>query len=163
MFGRPKLADAAFLMGEISNGLAATANALEAEHPNPSSTDTQAIMAWVFAVIIHPIMMWGRTDEKALSATWFEFGAMMSQHPEEGRWSLDELSDEIERCQRLLRTHVSSVDYDGIKEASTAYYNGLLRKAPKPVLAEDDFIRFAVTATLASLTRLKNSGHIKIR
>ena len=39
----------------------------------------------------------------------------------------------------------------------------LLLKEPKPILSEEEFIRFGVTTTLGSLTRLQNSGHIKIR
>jgi len=116
---------------ELSNGMAATAKAMEPEHPDAASTDTQGITVWIFAIILHPVLMWGRTDEKTVAIMFHEFGSMMRQDTAEGAWDLDELSSEIDRCQRLLRTHASSLNYEGVKEAASGYFRGLTRLEPR--------------------------------
>jgi hypothetical protein len=161
IFGGPKFSDGPFLLREISNGFAATVSAMEAEHPNATAADVQALMVWVFALVLHCVLSWGRTDENAVALAFAEFGAMMQRETLDGKWSLDEFSSEIERCQRLLRTHVSKLDYEGSKEASIGFYRGIARKQPEPTLAEEDFVRFGVTTIAAAITRLRGSGHIK--
>lgn len=131
---------------------------LEAEHPDATTTDTEGLGVWVFASVLHAVFLWGRTNEDAVAAAFLDFGSRMQQADAD----LDRLLVEIERCQRLLRLHASSLDYDDVKEAALGFYRGLLRAEPKPNLMEQEFLKFAITTFVANATRLKQSGHIKL-
>lgn len=159
MFGKPKFSDAPFLLKEFSNGMSAVGNALAREHPDASPADIQALTVWVFTIILHTVLSWGRADDKSIAAMFHEFGSVVQQ----AGWDLDKLSAEIERCQRLLRTHVSALNYDGVKEAASNFHAGLREPPSMQKLGQGEFLRYAVTAFLANVSRLNDSGHIKLR
>lgn len=162
MFGKPNLADADLMLAEASAILTETATALEAEHPDPTATDAQALTTWIFETIVHVVLEYGRTDPEAIRDAVFHLTLRRYERPDADQWAEPVHEAQATRLRALLARYVRE-SRPGLNEAAAEYSKGLVNLQPGPALSSDQFVRVAVTPISASMTRLQNEGYLKVR
>lgn len=162
MFGKPNQITADVMLAEVDFMLPATATALEAEHPDPTATDAQGLVAWIVEAIGHVILEYGRSETEAFRTTYTVLALMRFRRPQGDQWEEPLYIAGADRLKTALARHVRG-DRPRLSEAAAEYYQWLASLEPPPALSAEQFARLAATALSASMTRLQNAGYIKVR